>query len=96
MHLGGRHEFSTFRLSIGSILASATGTTEIDETVLTEWMHAHLRVVAIPVLDADALSGLEAAVLGELDPPLNLDKMPRTPIRNRLTDLRRPRGRRPR
>lgn len=31
MHLGGRHEFSTFRLSLGSILAEARGDIDIDE-----------------------------------------------------------------
>jgi hypothetical protein len=89
MHLGGRHEFSTFRLSLGSILASARKDTEIDEERLTAWMHEHLRVAAIPVGDADALDSLENAVLRELDPPLNLNKMPPSPIRGRLTELRR-------
>lgn len=89
MHLGGRQEFSTFRLSLGSIVANARGEDEIDEANLTTWMHEHLRVVAIPVEDADALNGLETAVLRELAPPLNLDKMPRIAIRARLTELRR-------
>lgn len=31
MHLGGRHEFSTFRLSLGSVLAEADSRNEIDE-----------------------------------------------------------------
>lgn len=52
MHLGGRHEFSTFRLSLGAILANARQETEINEGRLTAWMHEHLRVVAIPVADA--------------------------------------------
>jgi hypothetical protein len=52
-------------------------------------MHEHLRVVAIPVEDADALDRLETAVLAELDPPLNLAKMRKTPTRVRLTELRR-------
>lgn len=52
-------------------------------------MYEHLRVVAIPVADADILDQLETRVLGALDPPLNLAKMPRTPVRERLTDLRR-------
>ncbi len=94
MHLGGRHEFSTFRLSLGSILASAAGDTDIDEIRLTAWMHDHLRVIAIPVEDADSLDLLETALLAELDPPLNLDKMSRTDIRRRLTELRRAHGKR--
>lgn len=90
MHLGGRHEFSTFRLSLGSILANAREEIEIDEDRLTSWMHEHLRVVAVPVEDADALNGLESQVLRELDPPLNLDKVEKNPLRQRLTELRRP------
>ncbi|MFV2194745.1 DUF6884 domain-containing protein [Nocardiopsis sp. LOL_012] len=74
-HLGGRHEFSTFRLSLGSVLARAHGTPEIDENHLTAWMHRHLRVVTVPVNDTDTLERLETAVLAALDPPLNLSKM---------------------
>jgi hypothetical protein len=92
MHLGGRHEFSTFRLSLGSILAHARGESEIDEAALTLWMHDHLRVIAIPVDDGDILNHLETAILAVLDPVLNLAKMQRTPVRNRLTELRREYG----
>ncbi|KIH96989.1 hypothetical protein LP52_22215 [Streptomonospora alba] len=93
MHLGGRHAFSTFRLSLGSVLASARDESEIDEERLTAWMHGHLRLVAITVEDPDTLDGLETAVLARLDPPLNLDKMPRSPVREQLTRLRRAYGR---
>ena len=31
MHLGERHEFSTFRLSLGSVFAAARDAPEIDE-----------------------------------------------------------------
>lgn len=89
MHLGGRHEFSTFRLSLGSVLAAARGLGEIDEDALTDWMHVHLQVAAVPVADADSLDGLESAILRRLDPPLNLSKMPASPVRLRLTELRR-------
>ena len=89
MHLGGKHEFSTLRLTLGSALAGAFGWTEIDEVKLSEWMHAHLRVVAIPVADANTLGMLESAVLDQLNPPLNLSKVPKTDVRRRLTDLRR-------
>jgi hypothetical protein len=89
MHLGARSKFSTFRRSLGSILAEAHAASGIDEARLTDWMHEHLRVVAIPVEDADALDRLETAVLAELDPPLNLAKMRKTPTRVRLTELRR-------
>jgi hypothetical protein len=94
MHLGGRHEFSTFRLSLGSILAEARGEANIDEDALTAWMHEHLRLIAVPVADADTLGAVETAILSELDPPLNLDKVRRTPPRVRLSALRKAHGRR--
>jgi hypothetical protein len=93
MHLGGRHEFSTFRHSLGSILAKEFLWTGIDEAALTAWMYEHLRVVAVPVADADSLDDLETTVLAQLDPPLNLMKMSKTPVRKRLSDLRRQYGR---
>ncbi len=76
-------------LLLGAVLAAQREERTIDEERLTTWMYEHLRVIAIPVADADALDQLETRVLGALDPPLNLAKMPRTPVRDRLTDLRR-------
>ena len=93
MHLGGRHEFSTFRLSLGSVLAQAEGLPAIHEDSLTTWMHKHLRVIAVPVTDADTLGDVETEVLAELDPPLNLDKRPKSPVRSRLSELRKQYGR---
>ncbi len=89
MHLGGRHNFSTFRLSLGAILAAAEDHSAIDEERLTRWMHQHLRVVAIPVEDADTLDALETGILDALDPPFNLDKRPKNELRTRLSALRR-------
>lgn len=94
MHLGGRHQFSTFRLSLGAILAETRGDDEIDEAALTAWMHAHLRLAAVPVADADTLGDVETDVLGELNPPLNLDKVKRDPLRVQLSALRKKHGRR--
>jgi hypothetical protein len=93
MHLGGRHQFSTFRLSLGSVLAAASGNSEIDEPALTAWMHVHLRVVTVVVDDADTLDELETRVLSALDPPLNLSKLAKTPVRLRLSELRKRYGR---
>lgn len=90
MHLGGRHEFSTFRRTLGSVLAHAAGATEIDETKLTSWMFDHLVIVTAPYPDADGLGHLESEILDRLDPPLNLRGRPMTPIRSRLSELRRP------
>ena len=93
MHLGGRHEFSTFRLSLGSVLAESRGDQEIDEPGLTAWMHEHLRLIAVPVDDADTLGDVETEVLLQLDPPLNLDKVARNPLRTQLSALRKKYGR---
>lgn len=94
MHLGGRHEFSTFRLSLGSVLAEARDEREIDEEALTTWMHEHLRLVPVPVADADTLGNVETDVLAELNPPLNLDKVKRDALRAQLSALRKKHGRR--
>lgn len=89
MHLIANHQLSTFRFTIGAILASVEGSEEIDEVALTRWMESHLKVIAVPYEDADSLGQVEAAVLAELDPPLNLKGMTGTPLRRKLTDLRR-------
>jgi hypothetical protein len=89
MHLGGNHEFSTFRRTLGAILAEANGVKHIDENELTQWMYDHLRIVAIPYDDGDVLGRLERDVLDELDPPLNLQGMDPTEVRIRLKALRR-------
>ena len=92
MHLGGRHEFSTFRRTLGSVLAEANRWQAIDEQALTDWMMRHLRVVAVPHKDPDVLGKVEAAVLAELDPPLNLQSMATTPVRTRISELRKTYG----
>jgi hypothetical protein len=94
MHLGARHEFSTFRRTLGAILADARGERTIDEASLTAWMKTHLKVIAVPFDDADALGHLEEDVLRTLDPPLNLKGVAHSPIRSRLTELRKPHARR--
>ncbi|WP_375335370.1 GIY-YIG nuclease family protein [Micromonospora sp. CP22] len=65
------------------------GLDRIDENHLTNWMYDHLRVITVPCDDADTLGRLEEAVLGEMDPVLNLKGMSRTAIRARITELRR-------
>lgn len=56
-------------------------------------MHDHLRLIAVPVADADTLGDVEAQVLLQLDPPLNRDKVERTPLRTQLSTLRKKYGR---
>lgn len=92
MHLGGSAEFSTFRRSLAAILSSVLGLVTEDDPRLSEWIEAHLRVIAVPVPDADRLGEIEAAVLAVLDPPLNLRGRQPTAIRRRLSDLRRQRS----
>jgi hypothetical protein len=59
------------------------------EKALTTWIHRHLEVAVHPFPDRDALKNLEASVLDVLDPPLNLEGRPPTPVRRRLAERRR-------
>jgi len=92
MHLGGGAGFSTFRRTLAAILGSTLGMTSEDDPQLSSWIKARLRVIAIPVPGADQLGRTEAAVLDRVDPPLNLQGRPPSPVRTRLTELRRHRG----
>jgi len=97
LHLSGKIRGSTFRLSLASILAEPLGLEVVGETklaaaseeTLSHWMTAHLAVAIFPFDDRDSLEDLETKVLGTLDPPFNLDKMAKTPVRTRLSSLRR-------
>lgn len=89
MHLAGNHEFSTFRRTLGAILAAGNGSTQVNEQRLSQWMKVHLRVITVPLEDRDELGRVEKRVLGALDPPLNLQGMSATPLRQRLKVLRR-------
>jgi hypothetical protein len=89
MHLGGRHELSTLRTTLGSILARGNDSPVIDEGALTEWMMKRLKVIAAPCADADSLGRLEDGVLMTIDPPFNLKGMAGTPLRLRIKELRR-------
>ena len=87
MHLGARAEFSTFRLTLAAILQPHAGGA-VDEVTLTDWMTAHLRVVAVPMPSGDPIDEIETEVLARLDPPLNLAKRPSTPLRRALSERR--------
>ncbi|NYJ37798.1 DUF6884 domain-containing protein [Nocardiopsis aegyptia] len=89
MHLGGRAEFSTLRLSLASVLAARLGLTPQREQPLTAWMERHLGAVTVTVGDRDRLGTVEKLVLRRMDPPLNLGSVPETPVRRRLGELRR-------
>jgi hypothetical protein len=92
MHLGGSAEFSTFRRTLAAILRPVLGMTAEDDPQLSAWMLAHMRVLPVPVPDPGQLGRAETAVLDALDPPLNLQGRPSSPVRARLTELRRHRG----
>ncbi len=89
MHLGNNRELSTFRKTIGAVLANARGGNSVAESDITLWMQSHLRVIAVPSLDADSLGKVEKAVLERLDPPFNLKGMQSTEVRRTLKSLRR-------
>jgi hypothetical protein len=96
MHLGGKVRMSTFRWSLAAILyhqldlqlQAAMLITPSSEQALTGWMRERLSIAVHPHDDRDTLGGLEHALLLQLDPPLCLDDLPLTPVRERLIDLR--------
>jgi hypothetical protein len=95
-HIRGRVRGSTFRLTLAAVLLDVLGLevagpkklTPASEAALTAWIRDHLSVAVFPFPHAGALADLEHLVLAELDPPLNLDGMPLTPLRTRLAQLR--------
>lgn len=97
MHLGGKVRMSTFRWTLAAILFDRLDVqvkapmvlAPSSEEALTEWMRRHLSVAVHPHDDRDSLGGLEHELLVLFDPPLNLRHMPTTPLRDRLTELRR-------
>ena len=97
MHLGGKVRMSTFRWTLASLLfdqlemraQASMLITPASEQALTEWMRGHLSVAVHPHEDRDTLAGLEHAVLERLDPPFNLRHVQPTPVRHRLSELRR-------
>jgi len=97
MHLGGKVRMSTFRWTLAAVLFDQLEVqvqawmriTPASEQALSEWMREHLCVAVHPYDDRDTLAGLEHAVLERLDPPLNLRHMQPTPVRRRLSEMRR-------
>lgn len=95
-HLRGTIYGSTFRLTLASVLRdpldlviSTPGHLDHDsERSLSGWIGDHLEVAVYPFPMRDALSDLEHRVLLFLDPALNLDGMPPTPVRAQLRQLR--------
>lgn len=96
-HLGSDIYGSTFRLTLSSALRARLELEPIGgghmgrdgEGRLTAWMGAHLAVAVIAYPYRVGLDAFETVVLDRLDPPLNIAKRPRSPIRRQLTVLRR-------
>jgi len=63
MDLGGAAEFSTFRRTLAAILGPVLAMASEDDPKLATWMHARLRVITVPVPDADDLGHIETSVL---------------------------------
>ncbi|MDQ3573620.1 MAG: hypothetical protein M3404_01660 [Actinomycetota bacterium] len=96
-HIRGNARSSTFRLTISSLLLSRFGLVAVTGGKLdkasnervSEWIADHLRVVIAPYDDRDNLGVVEAEVVTQLDPPLNLGHCLPSDARDRLTELRR-------
>ena len=96
-HLGGRVRSSDLRFSLaaallGELRLQVQGPmllTPASEAELSAWMKQHLAVAVHPVADPGTLESLERRLLIRLDPPLDLLYMPPSPVRARLTELRR-------
>jgi hypothetical protein len=95
-HLHGSIRGSTFRLTLASCLAQPLALLRVaprrldppSERRLSEWMRDHLAIAVLSLVERDPLGDLEHSVLLKLDPPLNLDGMPTTPLRAELSQLR--------
>jgi hypothetical protein len=95
-HLQGNIRSSTFRKTLAACLASELSF-EMDGTRLKSesnqrlsgWIREHLSVSIAPIPDTTGLDEIETTVLSVLDPPLNLNKLPKTEVRRRISALRR-------
>jgi hypothetical protein len=96
-HIGGAITGSTFRMTLAAILAAELGLVDEGgralaaegETRLSGWMLRHLSIAVAAEPDRALVASLEEAVLARLDPPLNLQGMPPTPVRTALSARRR-------
>jgi len=95
-HLSGTERSSTFRLNVSALLLEPLELGVLADGQLSDsanravsvWVAQHLTVSTFLVPDRDALAALEAEVVHRLDPPLNVDHMPASPVRERIAQLR--------
>jgi hypothetical protein len=100
-HLRGRIRGSTFRFTLCAALMRplrlvADGPKRLtadSEAKLSAWMAAHLSVSTVVINDRGSVIKFEHELLRHLDPPLNLDGVPFTPLRSQVARLRREVGR---
>lgn len=100
-HISGTVRTSTFRFTLtailareGSSIAPSDGGVRPTDAQVTEWIKEHLSVLVVPVDDRLMVNELEGLALRRYDPPLNLQGMPPTAGRRRLSALRATLGRR--
>ncbi|MCW2769031.1 MAG: hypothetical protein JWR27_464 [Aeromicrobium sp.] len=88
VHLHGGARASTFRMTLATVLRVHLQMTSLEDPRLTEWMLQHLSVTWWAGADPCELRELAQRVVGELDPPLNVDHLPVTAYRARLNQMR--------
>ncbi|MCW2824067.1 MAG: hypothetical protein JWQ91_984, partial [Aeromicrobium sp.] len=88
VQLHGRARASTFRMTLATILRHHLRMTSLEDPLLTEWMLEHLSITWWTGVDPRELRELWERVVGELDPPLNVDHLPATAYRARLSQMR--------
>lgn len=86
-HLQGRRRISTLRHTLAAALSMP------NEDELSRWMRAHLSFAVYPFHNRTTLASLEQQVREIIDPPFNLSGVRNTPVRDRLSQLRKALGR---
>lgn len=97
VQLGGKVRTTAFRWTLAAVLfdqldvqvQAAMLITPSSEQALSQWMRERLSVAVHPHDDRDTLAGLAHAMLVQLDPPLDMGGLLSSPVRERLTELRR-------
>ncbi|AWB92653.1 hypothetical protein C3E78_10820 [Aeromicrobium chenweiae] len=88
VQLHGLARASTFRMNLATVLRGHLRMATLDDEVMTDWMLEHLSVSSWVGEDRAELRDLERQVIRELEPPLNVDRVPFTEYRTRLGQMR--------
>jgi hypothetical protein len=96
-HISGNAGSSTFRLTVSALLLVSLNLNLDDDGRLDAasngrvslWIADHMRVAIAPFDGRDQLGIVEASVVSNLDPPLNLEHCHSTAARQTLSGLRR-------